>query len=288
MHSFVSRNKKQVKNETQNIMKTKYAFIALLAVTSLTKGTFAQETSKLPLICSVSLTTPKCHGSSDGEIDLTISGGHAPYTVIWGNGTSGTTLTGIGAGNYDVMVIDSHQDTISGPITVIEPAEIVINGIITSVSNLGSANGAIDVTVSGLLETYTYSWGTVYGSGIDLTTLDQDGLKIGTYNLKVTSAGGCTVEKSFRVGLSFVHKFQNIQEGGSLTPDKLIVYPNPSNGTVNFRNVEMDDKIEIYNTYGLLVKTLNAQEPTDLPTGNYQVNIKRADGTVQNETLIVR
>lgn len=262
-------------------MKTKYALISLLAVTSLSKGSFAQETSKSPLMCSVSLTTPKCHGSSDGEIDLTISGGHAPYTVIWGNGTSGTTLTGIGAGNYDVMVIDSHQDTISGPITVIEPAEIVINGMITGVSNLGSANGAIDVTVSGLLETYTYSWGTVDGSGIDLTTLDQDGLKIGTYNLKVTSAGGCIVEKSFRVGLSFTLKFQNIQEGG-------IVYPNPSNGPVNFRNVEMDDKIEIYNTYGLLVKTLNAQEPTDLPTGNYQVNIKRANGTVQNETLIVR
>ena len=269
-------------------MKTKNALIALFAVTSLTKGTFAQETSKSPLMCSVSLTTPKCHGSSDGEIDLTISGGHAPYTVIWGNGTSGSTLTGIGAGNYDVMIIDSHQDTISGPIAVIEPAEIVINGIVTGVSNIGTTNGAIDVSVSGLLETYTYSWGTVDGTGIDLTTLDQDGLKIGTYNLKVTSAGGCIMEKSFHVGLNLILKFQYIRQGGSLATDNRIVYPNPSNGPVNFRNVEMDDKIEIYNTYGLLVKTLNAQEPTDLPTGNYQVNIKKADGTVQNETLIVR
>ena len=269
-------------------MKTKNAIITLLAVTSITTATFAQETGKSPLMCSVSLTKPTCHGFTDGMIDLTISGGQAPYTVIWGNGASGSSLTGIGAGNYDVMVIDAHQDTISGPITVIEPAEIVVNGIVTDVSNLGSANGAIDVTVTGLLETYTYSWGTIDGAGIDLSTLDQDGLKIGTYNLKVTSASGCIVEKSFHVDLSLMLNFQNIQQGGSLTPDNRIVYPNPSNGPVNFRNVEADDRIEIYNSYGLLVKTINAQEPTDLPTGNYQVNIKKADGSVQNETLIVR
>lgn len=269
-------------------MKTKNTLIALLTVTSLTTTAFGQENGKSPLMCSVSLTMPKCHGSSDGEIDLNITGGFPPYTVVWGNGASGSSLNGIGAGNYDVMVIDSHQDTVSGPITMIEPAEIVINGNITDVSNLGSANGAIDVTVSGLLDTYTYSWGTVDGSGLNLTTLDQEGLKIGTYNLKVTSAGGCIAEKSFRVDLSLMLNFQNITEGGMITRNQSIVFPNPSNGPVNFRNVATDDTIEIYNTYGLLIKTVRAEESTDLPVGNYQVNIKKADGTFQTEPLIIR
>jgi len=265
-------------------MKTKNVLLTLLATASLNVLTFAQESGKTPLTCSVSLTTPKCHGSSDGAIDLNISGGFPPYTVVWGNGSTGSHLTGIGAGTYDVIIADALHDTITGPVTVIEPAQIVVTGIVTDVSNLSMANGAIDVSVSGLLEAYSYSWGTVDGSGLNAGTLDQNGLKIGTYNLKVTSATGCIVEKSFRVNLSLMLNFQHIIQA----PDQRIVYPNPSNGPVNFKNVNAEDKIEIFNEYGILVKTLQAQEPTDLPAGTYHINITKGDGSIQNETLIVR
>lgn len=269
-------------------MKAKNTLIALLAFTGLNTVNYAQENGKTPLMCSVSLTMPKCHGSSDGQIDLNITGGFPPYTVVWENGSGGSTLSGVSAGSYDVMVIDAHQDTISGPITMIEPNEIMVSGIVTDVSNMGQANGAIDVSVTGLLEPYTYSWGTVDGAGLDQTSLDQSGLKIGTYSLKVTSESGCIVQRDFRVDLSLMLNFQNVAFGGNTAPDQRIVYPNPSNGPVNFRNVANDDTIEIFNSFGNLVQKVNDQGAIQLPTGNYQVIIQKADGTVQIEPLIIR
>jgi hypothetical protein len=269
-------------------MKTKNTLFAFLTVVSLTNVSFGQEAGKSPLMCSVSRTMPKCHGTTDGQIDLNITGGFPPYSAVWGNGTSGTSLYEIGAGYYDVMIIDSHQDTISGAITMTEPNEIIVNGIVTNVSGAGLANGAIDVSISGLLETYSFSWGTTDGSGLDQSSFDQEGLKIGNYNLKVTSESGCIVEKSFRVHLSLMLDFQNITNVESLITNQGIVFPNPSNGPINFKNVVLEDKIEIYNSFGNLIQNPNTQEVTELPKGNYYVKITKADGTFQTEPLTIR
>jgi hypothetical protein len=67
-----------------------------------------------------------------------------------------------------------------------------------------------------------------------------------------------------------------------------VVYPNPSNGSVNFKEVEATDLIQIYDHFGTLVKTVNAMEGTNLETGNYNVVFTHADGSYNVETLVIR
>lgn len=50
---------------------------------------------------------PGCEDCSDGKITLSVSGGVPPYSFLWMNFETGSTLSGIPAGSYSVAVRDS-------------------------------------------------------------------------------------------------------------------------------------------------------------------------------------
>lgn len=45
--------------------------------------------------------------TQDGEIIIEVTGGTAPYTYLWSNGSTTMNLTGVGAGTYNVTVTDN-------------------------------------------------------------------------------------------------------------------------------------------------------------------------------------
>lgn len=51
-------------------------------------------------------TNPTCSGDEDGQIDLTITGGTAPFDITWNTGDTTDPITGIGVGTYDVLIKD--------------------------------------------------------------------------------------------------------------------------------------------------------------------------------------
>ncbi len=65
-------------------------------------------------IADIETTDPNCYGVNDGSIDVTISGGTAPYTYTLSNGETVTTnetsvhLAGLGDGSYVVTVTDAN------------------------------------------------------------------------------------------------------------------------------------------------------------------------------------
>ncbi len=140
---------------------------------------------------SVSNTTT-C-GGSDGIVNINATGGTAPYTYSWTGPSPFTAatedLTGLQAGVYTVVVSDATGciDTASFPVSDPSGITIILDSI-TSPDNCGGAVGAIYVTVSGGTMPYTYSW----TGSTNATTEDITALGIGTYNLLVTDASGCS------------------------------------------------------------------------------------------------
>lgn len=142
------------------------------------------------LAADFSSSDVSCYGAQDGAIDLTVTGGLAPFTFVWSNSASTQDISNLGPGNYSVSITDANGSTLELAGTVFEPAELSVTGMITPL-DCGAANGSISSTVSGGTAPFTYSWSN--GS----SSMDISGLAAGTYDLTVMDANGCAVTESF-------------------------------------------------------------------------------------------
>jgi len=137
-----------------------------------------------------------CNGASTGSIDLTASGGTGILTYDWSHipgNNNPQDPTNLAAGTYTVTVTDANGCTKSLSATITQVPAIVLPTTVTNVSCFGGANGAIDLTVSGGVSPYTYSWSN------NATSQDISGLTAGTYTVTVTDANGCTKTTSATV-----------------------------------------------------------------------------------------
>ncbi|HNL04589.1 MAG TPA: hypothetical protein PKI54_07090, partial [Bacteroidia bacterium] len=128
---------------------------------------------------------------SNGWISSSVSGGTSPYTYLWSNGASTSSISGLLPGNYTVTVTDAalctktasqNITTISGPVVTVD-----------SVKNarcFGQANGAVYISVSGNNGPVTYLWSNA------ATTQDIVNIAAGTYTVTVTDSTGCTATKT--------------------------------------------------------------------------------------------
>ena len=134
-----------------------------------------------------------CNEASDGAVDLTVSGGVAPYTYLWSNEDTAEDISGLPAGDYSVEVTDANGCSATAIFTLIEPLPLVINYLVTNVSCFGETDGSIDVAVSGGTAPYTYRWSN------DVNEEDLSLLDAGTYTLLVTDSMGCHVSSEIIV-----------------------------------------------------------------------------------------
>ncbi|MBK7709998.1 MAG: SprB repeat-containing protein [Bacteroidales bacterium] len=143
---------------------------------------------------STNVTNASSVGASDGAIDLTVTGGTAPYSFSWSNGATTEDISGLNAGTYSVTITDANGCTTSASATVNEnAAPINTSTVVTNVTCNGDADGAINLTVTGGTPPYSFSW-----SNGDATE-DISGLSAGTYNVTITDNDGTTANASATV-----------------------------------------------------------------------------------------
>jgi len=143
------------------------------------------------LTLSVNITSQvSCFGGNDGAAVAIANGGSAPYSYVWSNGTTGSTLTGVIAGTYTCNVTAANGCTAGQSITITEPS--AINGVMSSTSiNCYNANtGSATVLASGGAGLYTYVW----SNGALGATASN--LGAGTYSVVITDQNNCSVTRS--------------------------------------------------------------------------------------------
>ncbi len=137
-----------------------------------------------------SVTNVNCNGGDDGAIDITVSGGTPPYNYSWDNGLGAIEdPTGITSGTYTVMVTDANGCMLSQTFPITEPTALVLNSSVTDVSCNGGNDGAIDIDISGGTPGYTFNWDPPLLGNPE----DPANLAVGTYDLTITDANGCTI-----------------------------------------------------------------------------------------------
>jgi gliding motility-associated-like protein len=145
------------------------------------------------------VTEIDCQGEATGAIDLSISGGEAPYLFQW-EGPEGFTsldedLSNLGAGIYIVTITDALLCSDSTQYEVIEPDPIELNEVVQPVSCAEGNDGAITLDVSGGTPPYTFAWEGP--GGFTSASEDLSGITSGTYSLTITDANDCSSERSF-------------------------------------------------------------------------------------------
>ncbi|WP_258099171.1 OmpA family protein [Marinoscillum pacificum] len=137
----------------------------------------------------VAVEDVSCSGGYNGSINISVTGGKTPYRYKWSNGATSQDLENIPAGTYKLYVMDAYGCSDENiEVTVAEPEPITAS--ITSVTNINSyglSTGAIDLSISGGVQPYKYSWSN--GS----TTQDISQIPAGNYSVFIVDANECEV-----------------------------------------------------------------------------------------------
>jgi len=88
---------------------------------------------------------------NDGSISINISGGTGSYTILWSNGSEGTSIENLTPGNYSVTITDSNGCVFVESISL--PAfpcniQLVVNQVLP-VSCFGGSDGSVIAQVTG-------------------------------------------------------------------------------------------------------------------------------------------
>ena len=114
------------------------------------------------IITNINITRPLCSGSTDGQVDFSISGGVGPYSYTWnGNASPTIPIINLGASNNILVVTDDNGciDTSFVSITSISniPAPVIslINTIDPKCYN--DSTGSIEINATGTGTPFNYS-----------------------------------------------------------------------------------------------------------------------------------
>ena len=201
------------------------------------------------MISIANTTNVACFEESNGAAEITTTiGGTPDYTYEWSNGQVGTIATDLTAGTYNVTVTDGNECNSIQTVVINEPDELLVTDEVMDILN--GDDGAIDITVVGGTEPYSYEWSD--GS----TQEDLVNVSSGTYSYTVTDANGCT----------FVSDPISVMSTSTIDVELeqyIQVFPNPSNGkfTVDVELIQSSEvDIRIYDVIGRTIgKTYNAE-----------------------------
>ncbi len=141
--------------------------------------TFFNGTAPNALVVTTAETDVTCFGASDGQLDISVTGGVAPYTF------DGPTAD-LPAGDYTVVVTDASGCSNSVQFQINQPEEITAGITTVDVTCNGGTDGSAVIIATGGTAPYTFT-----GPSGDLGA--------GTYSVQVTDANGCTLDTSFDI-----------------------------------------------------------------------------------------
>jgi gliding motility-associated-like protein len=188
-----------------------------------------------------SQTNVTCHGDANGSVEATASGGTAPYEFSLNGGAfqSAGAFSGLPGGSNTIAVRDANLCTMELPVSIAEPAEIVLSADVTDVDCPGTNQGMIVLTITGGTLPYTVSW----SDGI--TTVSRTNITDGEYSVIVTDGNGCGERLDVTVGVIGTENCVEIP---------VIITPNGDgyNDTWRIKNIDLfpDAEIIVFNRWG--------------------------------------
>ena len=227
-----------------------------------------------PFVLTTELINQKdasCDGKADGEIELRIIRGRGPYKIAWSHGLENETrATGLVAGSYSVNITDFYQCTNTIAFVISSGSGIEI---LPEIRNLSCGKpGAVSIEVKGGVAPFRYEW--LHGAD----TKDLKDLDAGIYEIKVTDAKGCSVDKRIEVTntdaplLEWVEKL-DVNCAGSASGVAVLQV---KGGQAPFKIEWMDDR------------SVSGLTRRDLKAGSYELKVEDKNGCVVTSSFEIK
>jgi hypothetical protein len=166
-----------------------------------------------------------CSGIDNGKLYVTGQTVGSPYTYLWSNGETTSTITGLTAGTYSVTVTNSLGCVKTKTATVVNVDSLNIVTYLLTNPNCFSSDGEITPIITGGTPPYYYQLSNGDTQITYTTSPTFTGLSSGIYTVTVTDAGLCVT--SGGTALSTLDSFTVI--GVTITPS----FCNANNGTIS-------------------------------------------------------
>lgn len=224
-----------------------------------------------------------CNGVPFGKVIVTGLTGVAPYTYIWSNGQTGSTISGLTAGTYTVQVTDGSgcKKTKAGVVENSTP--MGLGSFEPTAPNCLENDGSLTLNITGGTGPYYY----VSNVGQNKITYSQSftltGLSAGYYQFTVTDATLCPLQLDYTLVSQGINSVSVIAsnstcgssdgsilisvEGGQTPYVYTLVYPDSTNSSITSNSA--------------------SYEFTNLYSGTYTVFIQDATGCLVQEELTI-
>lgn len=134
-----------------------------------------------------SLRNIACFGDSTGFLSVSGLNGTPPYTFLWSNGATSSSISNLKFNTYSVTISDANGCFGDSTFTINQNNQLVANINKVDVLCNGDNNGVAAVTVVGGTPPYSYNWSNA------ATTAVINGLSAGNYTVTVSDSSSCSV-----------------------------------------------------------------------------------------------
>ncbi|SDR73271.1 LamG-like jellyroll fold domain-containing protein [Christiangramia echinicola] len=260
-------------SQIQYVLKLLLIFLALTSLKS------AREYNNIDIQVTEKIN-PTCPGSNDGSINITVSGGTAPYSYSWSSAnysdSNNEDISGLYAGNYTINITDSSGNSGVKSIQINDPDPLTATAASsTPVSCNGGSDGSITAgTLSGGNGTYSYSIdGVNFQSSKTFSNLTAT-----NYTVTIKDAKDCQITQSI-----------SVTEPGALTATAATSTPVSCNGGSD-GSITAGTPSGGNGTYSYSIDGVNFQSSktfSNLSAANYTITIKDAKNCQITQSISV-
>lgn len=171
----------------------------------------------MPLAISKTVSNATCLAHTDGFIQVTPSGGTAPYRYIWNNGDTSATAamgdtTGLGIGQITLQVIDDNNCVLH------DTTNIVVEDTVAPVVNLMSHTAYLDATGNVTIDSSDVNNGSTDACGIATISLNLNSFTCAELGANTVTATVTDVNGNSASGTATVTVLDTISPALSTQP----------------------------------------------------------------------
>jgi hypothetical protein len=142
-----------------------------------------------------------CNGATDGNVEVNINNGNAPYLYNWSNGANGSQQSNLAAGPLSVTIADSNGCRDSIALDLLEPEALVANWSIEPPICQNDTDGMLILeSISGGVQPWELQFGAANPQAINPNEpLVLSDLAEGSYQVNIIDENGCQIQEDFEL-----------------------------------------------------------------------------------------